>query len=109
MENFKSTNSLDFYSRPWWVSPNDMTEFQIGTCEGIYRINGKSYEIVAICNHKPGNGHLTDVFEWFENACKRDKWSLKVIEFTNHKFRNHLIEKRGFLPKGKNVIKKKFN
>lgn len=64
---------------------------------------GKSfYYILSIINDKPGNGHLDDVFEWFENSCKRDGRNLLVLECFNEEFYDHLISKRNFLPIGNN-------
>lgn len=58
-------------------------------------------------NKEPGNGHLTDVFEWFEYSCKQDKKILLVREFFNDEFYKHCIEKRGFVqvPNTKDLMK----
>ncbi len=55
----------------------------------------------------PGNGHLEDVFEWFEYACIRDCKGLIIREFFNDRFYNHCIEKREFIPEPgtKNLFK----
>lgn len=96
---FKSTHNLPFMTAPWEynVCPEIYIErFKVGTCQGIYQISAESYAIIAIDNKQPGNGHLNDVFEWFENGCKRDGKSLKVLELFNERFENHLKTKRGF-------------
>lgn len=56
-----------------------------------------AYVIISILNSQPGNGHLQDVFEWFEHSCKRDKISLIVAAVMNEKFKQHLINKRDFI------------
>lgn len=61
---------------------------------------------ISVINSQPGNGHLDDVFQWFESSCKRDKKALIVMELMNERFKKHLLEKRGFSDMGKdNVIK----
>ena len=96
---FKSEHNLDFEVTPWKYNLEPIfkwQKFRIGTCEGLWRFFNNSYEILAIENIEKGNGHLIDVFDWFENSCKRDGYSLKVLEFFNEKFKKYLIEKRGF-------------
>lgn len=90
--------------RPWIENVYD---FKVGTCYGLYEVRAASYAIIAIFNTDPGNGHLQDVFDWFENSCKRDGYHLEVIELWNERFKNHLSGKRGFTSTSKvNVIKK---
>jgi hypothetical protein len=106
MNAIKTKHDLDFLSdnHPFYG-----LIFKVGTCHGIWRFNADSYIIIAITNDKPNNGHLDDVFQWFENSCKRDKRSLKVIEIMNRDFYWHLISKRGFEPvDNESVIKKNF-
>jgi hypothetical protein len=91
---FKSTNNLLFETAPFYTP--DVTRFIVGTCSGIYSCEGSKYVIIGIANRQPGNGHLQDVFDWFENSCKRDKKDLMVAELMNERFKKHLIEKRGF-------------
>ena len=66
-----------------------------------------AYEIISVINDKRGNGHLDDVFQWFEYAAKRDGRALKILEFFNGEFKRHCIEKRGFIsiPGTDDVIK----
>jgi len=52
---------------------------------------------MSVMNESSGNGHLEDVFEWFEHSCKRDKKALMILEFFNDRFKKHCIEKRGFI------------
>lgn len=82
--------------------------FRVGTCNGQWGSTRDSYFILSIINEVPGNGHLEDVFQWFETSCKRDKKNLLILEIMNERFYLHLISKRGFKPldkKGENVIK----
>jgi len=89
-----------------WITP-DFLLFQIGTCNGQWRYTGKSYDILSIKNSEPGNGHLNDVFEWFEYSCKRDHKNLVVLELFNEQFKIHLIKKRGFkIKNNKSVLKR---
>ena len=101
---FKSTNNLSFGVAPFY-DPS-ITKFEVGTCKGIYTCESTRYVIIAVTNDERGNGHLQDVFDWFENSCKRDKKDLMVAELMNERFKKHLIEKRGFVAiEGNNVIK----
>lgn len=70
--------------------------FRIGTVHGQWRATQAAYEILSFANDRPGNGHLDDVFEWFEYSCKRDGKDLVIREFWNDKFKQHCIKKRGF-------------
>lgn len=101
--SFKSTHNLDFAIGQWEPLPGhtvDVAEgflrFKVGTCNGLWRSTKSSYEILAVTNETPGNGHFDDVLEWFEQSCRRDKRSLRVLELWNEKLKKHLIEKRGF-------------
>lgn len=113
MSEFRTTHNLAFEVAPWEpFIPVPMTEgymrFRIGTCEGLWTSDETSYKILAIDNTVPGNGHLQDVFEWFENSCRRDRKWLVVQEIMNKEFRTHLIKKRGFKPyRVDDVIKKR--
>lgn len=89
---FESTAPIERYG--WYML------FRVGTCEGQYRATWDAYEILSIVNDNPGNGHLDDVFEWFEHSCKRDGKVLRVSEIWNERFYLHLIKKRGFKPDG---------
>jgi hypothetical protein len=101
---FKSTHNLYFETAPFYHP--SATRFRVGTCTGIFSCDGDNYIIIGIGNDKQGNGHLQDVFDWFENSCKRDKKNLMVVEIMNKPFMKHLIEKRGFKAiDNNNVIK----
>lgn len=102
-----TTHNLSFETAPgnyadWYQ------QFRIGTCEGQWGSVKGAYFILSVFNKTIGNGHLNDVFEWFEFGCKRDNKNLLVLECMNERFYEHLVNKRGFLPldTGKeNVIK----
>ncbi len=101
-----TTHNLDFESAEHDSSL--FLLFRIGTCVGQWGSTDDSYYIVSVINHEPGNGHLEDVFEWFEFSCKRDNKNLLVLECMNEGFYLNLVSKRGFIPldaAGNNVIK----
>jgi len=103
-----TTHNLDFEVAPYPenIDPDyDWMRFKIGTCTGLWSASEYSYNILAIDNDKPGNGHLKDVFEWFEASCKRDKKKLIVMAIVNAKFKEHLISKRGFMDCGEDAEK----
>lgn len=92
-----TTHKLDFEVAPW--HHNDaFKKFRVGTCEGLYICTPDLIGIVAVENTHSGNGHLNDVFEWFEFSCIQNKIPLMVLEIMNERFGKHLIEKRGFTP-----------
>jgi hypothetical protein len=109
MNAIDTKHHLDFEACEWESMmgiDEDFTKFRIGTCEGLWRSTDKTYDILVIDNLQPGNGHLEDVFQWFEYSCKRDKKNLRVLECWNKHFKMHLIRKRGFSTEGKdNVVK----
>lgn len=120
MNAITTTHNLDFLAAPYrkgmlasiFLSDMDdsgIVAFKIGTCEGIYSTSKTSYDIIAITNDYPGNGHFEDVLQWFEFACKRDKKDLRFMEIMNEKFGKHLVNKRGFVWEGKNARKKLLN
>jgi hypothetical protein len=101
---FKATHSLPFEVAN---HPIHGALFRIGTCEGIWGSTEDCYYILSIVNKDPGNGHLNDVFEWFENSCRRDNKNLIMLECINSDFAVHLVMKRGFcmMARSINVIK----
>ena len=99
-QQFISTHKLDFYSTD--SSEYDLfnqghMDFKVGSCDGVWGCTDDSYYILAISNRQPGNGHLDDVFEWFEHAAKRDGRNLIVLKCMNERFYRHLVEKKGFI------------
>lgn len=98
MGEFQTTHKLDFLTKHW-DSPFNLDgwqEFCIGTVKGQWMATETTYEVLSMFNHDPGNGHLDDVFQWFENSCKRDNRDLVVSEIINDDFAKHLVNKRGF-------------
>lgn len=102
---FTTTHKLDFEVSVQNRS-EDFYRFRIGTCHGLWRATADTYDILAVYNNKPGNGHLEDVFQWFSASCRRDGRDLRVMEIMNEDFLRHLIEKRGFVAEGDHCIKK---
>lgn len=98
---YKTKNNLQFEAcdSPYnfFIGVPKHKLFRVGTCEGQWGDTYDSYFILSVVNSKPGNGHLNDVFEWFEMSCKRDNKNLLVLECENERFYNHLISKRGFV------------
>lgn len=111
MNDFKTQNNLEFLVAEYHlqVELNDKwMAFKVGTCHGLWRCFGGSYEILAITNEKRNNGHLSDVFEWFEMSCKRDNKTLKILQVWNKAFKKHLIDKRNFKEIGDDNLEKHF-
>lgn len=107
MSDFKSEHNLDFEIG---TEPFDVwTKFRVGTCHGLYRVKDTFYEILAIANKVPGNGHLRDVWQYFERSCRRDKKGLRIREVWNDGFKNHLIEKQGFKVERTDDLIKSYN
>lgn len=109
---FASLHDLMFEAAPYHLQlVDDITwmRFRIGTCEGLWCATGTSYDILAITNNNPGNGHLMDVIQWFEQSCKRDKKNFRVLEVWNNGFKNHLIKKHGFTEYNHDNLFKHFN
>lgn len=116
-----TTHNLPFEAAPWDPTfaeffpqllaiimriKEPIVAFRVGTCDGIYTVRDNAYQIIAIQNSEPGNGHFEDVLQWFENSCKRDKKNLMFMEIMNADFGRHLCLKRGFKRKGAHAIKK---
>lgn len=95
----ETTNKLEFEVAPH-LGVNDPTKqwvkYKVGTCHGLWRSKESAYEILAIINEEPHNGHFNDVFEWFEHSCERDNKNLLIRQVWNRPLKQHLIEKRGF-------------
>jgi len=106
MIEFRSTHNLPFEACPWPRCP-EIQLFRIGTCNGQWTSSKDCYVIISVINEQPGNGHLEDVFEWFENSCKRDGKALVITDFFNKRFKKYCIKKRGFevIPSTNDVIK----
>jgi hypothetical protein len=102
----KTTHRLEFEIAEWPYS-SDILLFRVGSCTGQWFSSDFAYHILSILNEKPGNGHLQDVFEWFEASCLRDGKALMIMDFFNPEFKRHCIEKRGFkeVPGTDNLVK----
>jgi hypothetical protein len=110
---FASTHNLEFEMCGWpYGVPANVASywaFRVGTCRGLYTATKLEYQIIAIENDRPGNGHLQDMFDWFENSCRRDARNLRICACWNLKFKRHLLKKRGFVQaadEADDVIKK---
>jgi hypothetical protein len=100
-KDFHSTNNLDFYAGEYnGIDPemDKYEQFRIGTCTGLWNCTNNNYDILSVINDKPGNGHLQDVFDWFENSCQRDNYNLRLLEVSLPWLREMLIYKYGFVP-----------
>jgi len=106
-----TTHGLEFEAAKWPIC-EDILLFRVGTCHGQWFYGGDrgpGYYIISIANETPGNGHLDDVFEWFEYACRREGVPLYILAFFNENFRKHCIKKRGFKEiKGTDNVVKEF-
>ncbi len=106
-----TTHKLDFESAdsPYNIlGIGEHKLFRIGTCTGQWGSAKGCFYILSVINHEEGNGHLEDVFEWFEFACKESKRNLLVLACFNERFYRHLLWHRGFIPldaEGENLIK----
>lgn len=89
---FRTTHNLPFECAQHVVHK----VFRVGTCHGQWGNTKDSFYILSIINNQKGNGHLQDVFEWFEHSCKRESMNLLVLCCFNKNFYQHLIDKRGF-------------
>ena len=95
MNEFQSTHKLDFECAKWPLSP-EWIAYRVGTCHGLWKASGSNYDVLAMTNDSPGNGHFEDVMEWFEASCKRDGYALRILECWNSELKHHLMTKRGF-------------
>ena len=108
---FKSTHDLDLDiidSSILFDVHDEYDKFRIGTCQGLFRVEKFTYDILNIDNTDIGNGHLQDVFDWFEYMCKKDNKNLRMLEVWNTRFKAHLINKRGFVEIKDDVVIKYF-
>lgn len=102
---FTTVHKLDFLSCPWERDP-EWNRFKIGTCHGLWRATAFSYDILAIQNDTPGNGHFEDVMQWFEHACRREHRLFRIMQVWNEELLQHLVYKRGFTAVKEDCIKK---
>jgi len=105
MKPFTSTNNLD-YLQSHAVDEN-MFRFKVGTCHGLFYQTEKAVCLLAVMNNEKGNGHFTDVLEWFEYSAQRQGLYFDVIEVWNQRLRKHLMEKQGFVAIAPDHLRKK--
>lgn len=107
MNAITTKHNLDFLATHWHRDPRVMV-YKVGTCSGQYQFIDGKLVLISVINDQPGNGHLDDVFEWFEFAARSQHVPLVIAEFFNDRFKKHCIDKRGFkqIPGTDNVIKK---
>jgi len=89
-----TTPTIPFEVAPWEVS-DDWQRFRVGTCMGLWRCTADAYEILAVDNLQPGNGHFRETMLWFEQSCKRDSKALHIREVWNKELAAKLL-KHGF-------------
>lgn len=107
MNAIQTDHNLDFEAAEWKRDKRVMV-FRIGTCHGQYGFKKGTLMLISIINETPGNGHLNDVFQWFEFAAKTQGIDLMVCELMNTRFMQHLILKRGFVKFNKVTVIKRF-
>jgi hypothetical protein len=78
-----STPSIPFENSTETYRGGEWSIFRLGTCEGLWRSTFTTYEILAIVNRTPGNGHFREAMLWFEASARRDHKWLKVRECWN--------------------------
>lgn len=111
MNAVTTTHKLDFEIADWKWSKK-IKVFRVGTCHGQFFWHhlpgfGDVLCLLSVINDKPGNGHLDDVFQWFEGSARRALEPLLIMDFHNEAFKRHCIEKRGFkeVPGTDHVVK----
>jgi hypothetical protein len=102
----KTLHDLPFEAARWKIP--EFICYRVGTCHGLYGSTEKTYDIINVHNAAPGNGHFEDVLQWFEASCRRDGKSLRIIWVLTERFKQHLIEKRGFVEDGPDDVIKHF-
>jgi len=108
MNAIQTKHNLDFLAAPWHRDKRVMA-FKVGTCHGQYAFIEGKLSLISVINEVPGNGHLDDVFEWFEYAARVQGVDLVITEFFNDRFKEHCLKKRGFSSYGKNDVIKRFS
>lgn len=102
---FTTTNKLDFLQSS--AVDTNIFRFKVGTCHGLFYQTEEAVCLLAVINNKIGNGHFTDVLEWFEFSAKRQGLYFDVVDVMNMRLRKHLMEKKGFVCIAPNHLRKK--
>lgn len=94
-----------------WQNPFVIGEgwrhFRVGTCTGAYRDAVQAFEILAISNDAPGNGHVEAALAHFFKSCKKHSKHLIIKEVINPGLRDKLC-RLGFTCKIDNDYIKRF-
>ena len=68
----------------------------------------KTLMVISVINYKKGNGDFEIFMELIDAlAISYNAKYISFSEILNKKFYNHLVNKRGFSPEGKNWVEKK--
>lgn len=78
------------------VGHEKVYKFICGTVDGIFTVERDRIVMIGIGNMDPGNGHVVDVFQWFDRAAKELKKDFWVVEIINAGFHRCLVERHGF-------------
>lgn len=95
------------YNNPALPNWDGWRNYRVGTCVGLYRDAGDSYEILSIINNAPGNKHVEATFAHFYISCKRDKRDFVIREVMNPGLSAKLV-KMGFTCKTENDYIKRY-
>lgn len=99
--DFITEHQLSFEVAPWIT--REFMQYRVGTCHGLWTSTEDTYDILAVLNDEPGNGHFNDVMQWFEHSCERDNKNLRFLETWNERLVTHLVNKRGFVRESTDV------
>jgi len=100
--------NFDRWEREQEVGSHHVKYF-IGTVSGLVRFTFTQIQVLVIRNADPGNGHMTDFFQFFQGGAEQFKFDLVIDETENLNFRKHLLEKRNFQPYKTNSVIKRFS
>lgn len=98
MRGLITEHALQFEAAPYpnFFEGETWKAYRVGTVRGLWNSDAENYLILSFVNDEQGNGHLNDVFQWFEHSAKREGLNIKILQIVNSRFYNHLINKRGF-------------
>ena len=108
MNAIQTTHNLDYEQAGNWDFDADYSHFRVGTVQGLFAFRKDSIEILGLINSQEGNGHVKDVFEWFEYSCKVNKKRHLVIqECINPRFKEMCIKNGYERVRGTNDLQKR--